>query len=154
MGISVTTQSEHPSYVMADPIGQGLNRKHLRRLPLSSMRYDMEMPINGLAHFQGGQFAGITTRSVSFEVALFVAITTRSVSEGRSYVACDVFPHVSLAHASGCENPWQASDAPRMAPLLAFEAFFEERLGVTKRVTLRRILILFWGTLLRRHVAI
>jgi hypothetical protein len=49
----------------------------------------------------------LPTRSVSFEVALFVAISTRSVSEGISYVARDVFPLASLAHASGWENTWE-----------------------------------------------
>jgi hypothetical protein len=38
---------------------------------------------------------------MSAGVALFGTIPTRSVSEGRSYVACDVFPRASLAHASG-----------------------------------------------------
>ncbi len=42
-----------------------------------------------------------------FEVARFDLISTRNVSEGRIYVACDAFPHLSLAHASGYDNPWQ-----------------------------------------------
>jgi hypothetical protein len=42
-----------------------------------------------------------------FEVARFELISTRNVSEGWSYVACDAFPHLSLAHASGYDNPWQ-----------------------------------------------
>jgi hypothetical protein len=47
----------------------------------------------------------IPTRSVGLEVTIFGSIATRSVSEGRSYVACDVFPLASLAHASGYDDP-------------------------------------------------
>ena len=44
---------------------------------------------------------------MGFEVAPFVAIPTRSVSEGWSYVARDVFPRASLAHASDYDHPEQ-----------------------------------------------
>jgi hypothetical protein len=72
---------------------------------------------------------------VNVEVALFEAITTRSVSEGRSYVACDVFPRAVLAHASGCEKP---HETPCLASQKAKSTTYERVRGgqfVTPTIT-------------------
>lgn len=57
-----------------------------------------------LKHWAGKELAGDPTvrektRGGNFEVAIFDVITTRNASEGWTYVARDVFPRASLAHA-------------------------------------------------------